>query len=326
MFRSHPIKTLSLSVLTAIISATSVAEGNAEDIAEGNAENNAVKQAHSLDYDISFDLEVGTIYDSHLSIEEIDRNTDKGDSALYYQGALKGELKPVEKLLLTADYQYSSKAYQDIDEFDQTLGILNLDGSYQFDWLTLGINAIDVNADLSEEPFLTLTQQGLYVSKLFNNRYFIRLAKNNADKRFEQQIDRNAEVNEFNAGFFLFFDNAQQFIHIGYTDKFENASADEFDYDSYQLALKYSKKFQLFSQKGQWKAGVRRTVKDYRNDSSIIDEPRQDKRNVAEIEVELGLMNKVSLMTKLELLDNQSNLESQDYQSEQVSVLLKVDF
>ena len=316
MFKQNKMSVISVAILSTMISTT----GFAADKQVSD------KQAKAIDYDISFELEAGSVYDSHLSVEEIDRNSENGDGALYYQGAIKGDVKPIETLSLSASYQYSNKAYQDFDSFDQTIGLLNVDANYQFDWLTLGANVIDVDADLSGDPFLSLSQQGLYISKLVDHRYFFRLAKNTAKKTFEQLVDRNASVDELVGGVFVFFDQAQQFIHIGYTDKYENAVNDEFDYDSQKIALKYSKKFKFFSQTGQWKLGLRHTTKNYRNSSSMFDEPRKDKRNVADIEVELGVMENLSMITKLEFLNNQSNVESQDYQSEQVELLVKAHF
>ncbi len=286
----------------------------------------AIQSVHTTAATADFEVSAGIEHDSNLNVVELDKKSDKGDTAALLNAKLDASWKPKEKLNLSAGYAYASKTYQDNKEFNLAIHQLYADVNYEFSLLTAGASHHFANAQLDGDAFLDLHQTSLYIAKLINNKIYLRGAINAQDKKFDSLSERNATNNGFAGDAFLFFNEGKTFINVGAVREKENARAHQFDYKGVSYKAKVSHKFTTFEKDNKLQLGWRYNTKDYSGVTPEIKAQRYDSAHVADVSWEVSFTPKISLETKLERGKYNSNLATADYSENRVSITLKARF
>lgn len=150
------------------------------------------------------------------------------------------------KLSINGGYAYSSKTYQQYDDFDLAIHQLSADTNYNFTAFSASANYFYANANLGGDDFLNLSQTTLYISKLFNDRIYLRGASNFQNKEFNKLSSRNADNKGVYGDAFIFFNQGKTFVSVGVATENENAKAHEFDYKGKNIKTRVSNKFSLW--------------------------------------------------------------------------------
>ena len=273
---------------------------------------------------VEAELDVGLEYDSTLSVEELDRTADRGDTARLLRGKLNGEWAASKKLNLKGGYSYLGKNYRDNSEFDLAIHQGFADAGYDLGAFTLGASHHYALARLDDEDLLDLNLTSLYVSKLIDDRIFLRLAGNYQDKDFDDRPERSAETTGFDGDVYLFFNQAKSFVSVGVSGDREDARGDEFDYDGLGLKTKVQNKFDLLGKASKVALSYRYSDRDYDHVTPAIGETRQDSRQTTRLEWEVEMLPHLDLVSSVQYGDYDSNLDSVNYSETLAALALRL--
>ena len=287
-----------------------------------------LQSSNSLAANPSADFEVsaGAEQDSNLNVVELDKNSHESDTAALLNAKFDVNWKPQEKFNLSGGYAYTSKTYQHNDEFNLAIHQLYADANYEFTLLTAGASHHFAKAELDGNSFLDLHQTSVYISKLINNTVYLRAAANVQDKTFTSLSDRNATNKGFSGDAFVFFNEGKTFVNVGISNEKENARAKQFDYKGVTYKARASHKFNAFGKDNKLQLGWRYTTKDYSGITPDINAERYDSGHATDINWEISLTPKVSLETKVEHGNYNSNFAAADYSETRASLIIKARF
>lgn len=305
-----------LSLLACLISTTSIA-------AALKTQSNTTSNTKPT---TKIDIETGAEYDSNLSVIELDQSSSEGDWAYLLNANISSQWQANEKLKLKGGASYNSKTYQDYSEFDLDIKQAFADASYNFQPVTLGLSYHYADAELDGKDFLTLQQQSVYISRLINQKIFLRVAINNQDKDFPVDNNRNADNQSFTGDVFFFFNQGKSFLTLGISNETENARVNEFDYDGINFRTSFNHQFQAWNKKNRLQLGWRFDNRDYSATTPVLDEERKDERRIASLEWQIETNEWLSVIAKLEAGDYDSNLAAANYSETISSLTLKASF
>jgi hypothetical protein len=304
-----------------------------------------VAQRKTADFNVK--VQAGAAYDSTLTVASLDQTSDQSDWARILYGRVGGELYPTERITLKGSYSMSSRTYHEYSEFNQELSIASLEAALDLGGITWGVSRHVANAKLASDPLLDLTKNSLYAARLFSGGVYIRGAYTESNKSFENNRERNADGDELAADVYYFFNNAQTFWAIGVSREVEQAHSPAFDNNALKLRARYSHTGTIADRKSRLQLGWRYQNRDYDNEESLpITETgngqrlpgignaispvgtrtRHDRSHVLEATWALGLLEWLTLETKVEHGKYSSNLDAADYRESGVSALLTVEF
>ncbi len=273
-----------------------------------------------------FELETGAEYDSNLSVIELDRNSSEGDWSTLANARLNSQWQATDNIKLTGGLSYSSKTYHEYSEFDLAIKQVFVDASYDFKPLTVGTSYHYADAELDDNDFLTLQQRSLYISRLINQKIFLRAAINDQDKDFPISSARNADNQSIAGDAFFFYNQGKTFFTLGISSETENAVANEFDYDGINIRTNIHHQFLLWNKKNRLQFGLRYDQRDYSKETPAIKAKRNDERRIATAEWQMEATTWLNVAAKLERGNYDSNLDSANYAETISSLMLKASF
>lgn len=275
-----------------------------------------------------FDAEIkaGAEYDSTLAVAELDRTSREGDWAAIFNGRVGAKIYPTERLTLKGGYSYAARNYRQNSQFDQDLHTLSLDAGVDFAGMTLGVSHHFARALLASEPFLDLSQTSLYAGKLYNNGVYLRGAASRTSKRFENNTERDSEGGGLSLDAYYFINDARSFWSVGLGGESEDARASELDNRALKLRARYSHKGEMLGKESRVQLGWRYLDRDYHHETPVLGTSRRDQSQVVDASWSLGLNELLTLESKVEYGDYNSNLEAADYRETGASILLSAEF
>ena len=270
------------------------------------------------------ELEAGLEYDSTLSVEELDRSTDQSDTARLLKGKLEGQWGATEALTLRGGYSYLGKSYHDNGDFDFDIHQFFGDAAYDLGAFTVGASHHFATAALDGDDLLDLHQSSLYVSRLFDERLFLRLAGNFRDKAFDGRPERDADGAGVDGDVYLFFNEAKSFVSVGISADREDAEGPQFDYEGIGVKAKAHNKFRFLGKPSEVALSYRYTDRDYDSITPEIGAKRNDRRQTTRLEWEVEMVPHLDVVSALEYGDYDSNLDSSNYSESLASVGLRL--
>lgn len=281
-------------------------------------------QTHAVSVDGG--INGGAEYDSNVSVQELDRVSNASDVARLSEVWVTVGAQPIDKLTAKARYRYSDKAYQTYGSYDQGIHTLSTDLSYNFTAFTLGGSYHYAKAVLDSDAFLTLEQASVYATKLWQNRYYLRVAANDKQKTFADNADRDAEALGFSADLFVFFNNTKSFVSFGIERENEDANAEQFSNHSTIFRSKLSNNFTWLTKANSVSLELNYLDRDYQGYDFALLAPRSDIRRRMKGDWTFEFTPHISAATSLEYGRYSSNQESADYNETVASVMVEFKF
>lgn len=275
---------------------------------------------------LDVELESGAEYDSNLAVVELDQYSSAGDWALLANARVNAQWQATPKAIFKAGASYSSKTYQDMSAFDLGIQQVFADASYELPLFKLGLSYHQADAALDGTDFLTLRQHSVYLSRLFNQRTFVRGAVNYQDKDFPTSAERNAHNLGMAGDVFVFFNQGTTFVAFGLNHEQENARSDPFDLTATSVKTSINHQFPAWGKKTKLQLGWRYEQRDYSAITPALEAKRDDTRQVANLEWQINTHDWLALVSKVERGDYQSNLRSADYSETRASLTFKATF
>ena len=256
---------------------------------------------------------LGAEYDSNVSVEEVDRSSNKGDYALTMDLGPEAKKELSDRLEVAATYDFSQNLYETFSEVDRQTHILGTDLVLDFEALDTGISLYYINSRLDGEKFLELTRVSPSLSGFLAKKWFARGDYVYSDKSIENRPGRDANTNAAEVDLYYFRRGLRSYFNFGYRYKDENANADRLDYISNSLKLRYIHRFELFSRMAKLELAWRYEDRDYSSITPSIDEDRDDQRHRWRADFEIPLLGQSAVQIYYGYADYESNYPQAEY-------------
>ncbi len=275
--------------------------------------------------DFAVGLEYG--YDDNVIVDEIDLASSSGDDFFRFRGKGDVEFSPNEKDEFSAGISFSELQYNGNDQFDLRTILASAGYKRKINKYTLGFDIHHADAELGGDGFLTLTQISPSVSTFINRQHFLRGAYTYIHKDLDSTNVRDADSDEFSLDYYYFKNGLTQYFIVSGKLRFDDADDDELDYWSYQLRSAYKQRYHIFEQKNQLTIEFRYRDRDYDEIvNSTINDFRRDKRTTFSIENSWRATDNLDVILEYEYVDNESSLDSFDFDENAYSIALNYDF
>jgi len=263
--------------------------------------------------DWSAEIGVGAEYDSNVSVDEIDTNSNESDTAMVLDAEL-GVSKPLsDNIEFSLSYDLSQSWYEEFDNLNRQTHIIGADLGVEVGKVDSGLSYYYINSRLDGDSFLESQRVSPYVSRFLSKKWYTRGAYVFSDKTLEERSERDAEFHAGEFDLYYFQRGLRSYFNFGIRYKDEDAESDEFDYQSGLIKLRYVRRFQLFSRLSRWELAWRYEDRDYSDPTPEIGEQRRDKRHRFKTDLEIPLFNNAEISLYYKYGDYQSNLERADY-------------
>jgi hypothetical protein len=151
------------------------------------------------------------------------------------------------------------------------------------------------------------------LSGFISKKFFARGAYVHSDKVIERNNQRDAVSNSGEIDVYFFRRGLRSYFNVGYLYKDEDAQAEEYDYKSGNIKVRYIHRFDIFSKVATLELGYRYEDRDYRSATPSIEEVRSDKRQRWRIDFELPVIEQGAIKFYATYGDYKSNLPRADY-------------
>ena len=260
----------------------------------------------------SAELSAGLQYSSKLAIDEVDVVADDGDVAALLGVDLGYEFDITSKTELDINYSLSQSIHEELEQFDlqSHFGVANL--SQDFGRVDVGLSYRYLDSSLDGSGFMKYRQTAPYLTALLGNKVFVRAEYGQADRDFDTESDRDADVESVGTDWFFFLGSPRTYVLLGYRIDQHDAFSAEHDYDQDNVKLHFVKRFKLFGNSGKFNVGLRYETRDYQNITASIGAPREDERRKLRLSLELPFTDRFGTEIKYEVRDTESNLPEAD--------------
>lgn len=262
---------------------------------------------------LSADVAAGVEYDSNVSVEEVERSSNRSDYAFTLEAGAGIEQTLSSRAAVELTYDYSASRYQTFSEVDRQTHILGTGFNWKFDALDTDLSVYYIHSRLDGKKFLELYRASPAISGFLSRRWFLRGAYVYQDKTVEERELRDAITHSAEADLYYFARGLRSYINIGYRYKDETAQANQLDYESSSLKLRYVRRVEMFSKLAKLELSLRYEDRNYLFDTPSIGARRADERYRFGADLEIPVTAKAAVQLYYGYGDYQSNLERVDY-------------
>ena len=294
----------------------------------GMATGSALLLSHSANAEtaVSGEVSLGYEYDSNVSVDELDRNSNVGDGGVLFSADISLDHDVTDETSASASYAYSRVDYQDFDFLSRETHMLGANLSSKWDKVTAGINYFYIDARLDGNDFLTYHRASPSLSGFVSKRWFLRGAYVFGDKTIARRPGRDAQNHGTELDAYYFWRGLRRYINVGYIYRQEDSEAARFKYKSHQIKVRAVQRFEVFSKLSTLELGVRFEDRNYDEATPSIGEKRSDERIRATVEFDLPLTDRVNWGVYGGYSDYLSNLPSADYDQTVVGTRIEFSF
>ena len=282
-------------------------------------------------FELDGEVAGGLIFNSALSVDELDEVSSQSDNGYEFNGAVKGKWQLTDQTRLSSSYAYNQKKYSEYSQFDLALHQLNIDGRYRFNQSEIGVRVDGASASLAENTFLNYQQVSLYLGHFVQPETYLRTSIKTKNKYFAKLPNRDASGLGASFDMFHFINGANTMLMLGLSTEKEDAQDNQFSYSGMGVQTKVTHKFRVFGFNSKVSVGLRFQRKDYQSvevetlPAEGMSE-RDENRRVIEANWDLHLLDNLLVMSELEHGNFNSQLESQNYEQTTASIGLKYIF
>lgn len=278
------------------------------------------------DSEWNFELSAGFEHDSNVSVNELDQSTEEGDTALRLRAEVDFETKLSENTEFKLGYTFSDKSFDTFSDFDLQTHLLSATLAHDFGPVTLGATVRGIDANLGGDGLLSITQFSPYISGFAAKKLYLRGSVVAADKSFDVQTSRNADVLTLDLDAYYFLDSSRRYLSFGVESETSDANDSQFSYDGFGVNLRYTQKFDMFGRDARGRLGWRYESRDYDGVTPSIASARADDRSRFQAELMVPLSDHLFVEMDYEYGDFSSNLPSADYDQHVFAIRLGARF
>ena len=179
-------------------------------------------------FELDGEVAGGLIFNSALSVDELDEVSSQSDNGYEFNGAVKGKWQLTDQTRLSSSYAYNQKKYSEYSQFDLALHQLNIDGRYRFNQSEIGVRVDGASASLAENTFLNYQQVSLYLGHFVQPETYLRTSIKTKNKYFAKLPNRDASGLGASFDMFHFINGANTMLMLGLSTEKEDAQDNQF--------------------------------------------------------------------------------------------------
>jgi hypothetical protein len=261
----------------------------------------------------SAELGIGVEYDSNVSVQEVDVASNQGDYAMTLDAglAVKKQLSNTVKAALT--YDFSQSIYDKFSQVDRLTNIFGADIGVELGRADPALSVYYISSRLDGSQFLDLLRVSPSVSGFLSQKWFGRGAYVYSDKTIHDRRGRDATTNAGELDAYYFLRGLRQYFNFGYRYRDEDAKADQYDYQSNSVKLRFIQRFELFSRLTKLELAWRYEDRKYSSDTPSIGEKRHDQRNRLRMDFEVPVFGAGAVQFFVGYADYESNYKPAAY-------------
>ena len=258
-------------------------------------------------------LGIGVEYDSNVSVEELDATTNQGDYAMTLDAGLGVKKQLSQRTEAALTYDFSQSIYDKFSQVDRQTHMFGTDLGLDLAVADPSLSVYYINSRLDGSQFLELVRVSPSVSGFLAQKWFARGAYVYSDKTIHDRQGRDASTNAVEGDVYFFVRGLRQYFNLGYRFRHENADADQYDYESNAVKLRFIQRFELFSRLTKLELALRYEDRSYRSDTPSIGEKRHDKRSRLRLDYEVPIIAGAAVQFFAGYADYESNYQPADY-------------
>lgn len=274
----------------------------------------------------SLSVNGGLEYDDNVTVTDQDVVSDQSDTAAVFDLSASYQLDFLPDTELEAGYDLYASQYFDLSEFDLVSHSLSLNAEREINGLDAGIGYRFVNSTLDGDDFLQIHSLQPTLGFSLHESSYTLLKYNYQDKAFDDLSSRDADHHAFGVDNVLLLGGQDQYANLGYRYEVEDAQSAEFDYTGHVITL--GGKTPIGQSKTRLLAGFsyQYWLKNYDHLTASIGKDREDKRHTLSAEVSRALVSDLTAKLQYQYINNISNLPSNDYTENLLSLTLGAEF
>ena len=261
----------------------------------------------------SAELGIGAEYDSNVAVQEVDVATNQSDYAMTLDAglAVKKQLSKTVKAALT--YDFSQSIYDKFSQVDRLTNIFGADLGMDLGKADPGLSVYYINSRLDGSKFLELYRVSPSVSGFLSQKWFGRGAYVYSDKTIHERRGRDATTNAGELDAYYFLRGLRQYLNFGYRYRDEDAKADQYDYHSNSVKLRFIQRFEIFSRLTKLELAWRYEDRNYTSETPSIGKKRHDKRSRLRMDFDVPVFGNGAIQFFAGYADYESNYEPAAY-------------
>lgn len=282
--------------------------------------------AAESDGGFTFEAEATGIYDSNVSVEQIDVLVRDGDTKLKMKAALGFENSFSEDGEFDVKYKISQSLYSEYTNYNIQSHTLSTGIKNKFSGVTLAADYSFVHTRLGGDSFLDMNIISPSIAGFAAKNIYLRAGYNFYDKDFKTSDTRDAKNHNLTIDGYYFFNKSKSFFSVGASYEDENALADEFDLKGYTLRTSLQLPVEIANEGGKVKFSYAYRDRDYDNITPSIAAIRAETRSVFKASLSVPVYDKFSLIGEYKYTDRNSNFENSNYTENVVTIGVGYEF
>lgn len=266
---------------------------------------------------LSLSVSAGYEYDSNLTVDAIDSNSDVGDSAFTFDVSANYDVIDEDDVGFSAGYNFFQTAHKEFDEFDMAIHGFNLDGRYTIDRIDLGATYMFNTIKLGGDAFLKMHTVRPNIGYLLdNNKVYLIGSYEYQKHEFEAFSLQGRDAKRHSIGaksIFLLGDGRTATASYNWTD--HNTSDPGYTYTGHTLDFGLKFPMDMFDRETTFRTGYRLQTKNYHIESRRYTGgvTRSDKRHTISASWEVPIVNGFFAKAEVEYIASNSNYVAVDY-------------
>ena len=210
------------------------------------------------------DISAGFLYDSNVSLDEIDLTSRRGDQATIIRAGVSVDHQFSDKIDGSVGYSISDKSYDEFSEFDLRTGLLSasIDGKVA-DKTKLGLQLNHADSQLNGDDYLQLTKVSPNLSWFLSKSQYLRISIDYTDKSFDGRPTRDAEDVGLGVDWYYFLNSTKNYFVFGYDFNQEDAIDNAFDFSGNTFKFSWINKPEFIGLNSKFRLGFRYEIRDY---------------------------------------------------------------
>lgn len=271
--------------------------------------------------------EAGLVYDSNVSIDEVDVHSSKGDGAIGGSASVGALAQWVDEgIELSADVSVFDTHYVQYDAFNTNTVMLSSTLAYDLSNYDLGLDYFYAVNKLDGDKFLSLSTIQPNVGGFIGRALYMRLGLGFTDKTFYQSEGRNADQYALNGNAYYFLRSTERYLAVSYRYSVENSSDKTFVYKGNHIKLMWNEKTSILGYKAKWKLGFSYGDQSYDNAPEEEESAQSDTSYSVFAEVKMDINTQTYWNLSYEYFDNNSNFRDQTYTQHIINASIGAEF
>lgn len=266
---------------------------------------------------------VGLEYDDNVTTDEVDLTSEQGDLAGVFELSASYTPLETEKSDIELGYDLYQSLYTDLSDFDLQLHNFSAIGSHTIGPVDAGLTYLYTYARLGGDSFFKVHNFSPSAGFSLWPNWYHTVGFNYQDKNFTDNNARDADQYAIDLNSYYFFADQRSYGSIGVRLEDEDTTGPEFDYKAYYLTLGLSSSVNFLGKDNRLRFSYRYYNRNYSNITPGIGAERSDKRHTISLQARRPLTEHLSVELNYRYISSKSNLITNDFSENIISVFLR---